>query len=361
MDEMLAESSAFTLANQHKSARASAMAKRSPLPAAPFPQAWQMTLPCTRAAAERMQDEADTLFADWLSPPAIVASEPDEARPDDWRLDIIFEGEPDKSTIDALLALLPGRNKPAYTLEPVPETDWVTQSQAGLEPISAGPFHVRNAASDPRHPGATDFLIPASRAFGTGQHETTYGCLLTLAMLHETGQRFGNIADIGTGTGLLAFAALALWPRAHCLASDIDPVSIDVTAENADLNAVPLGGGAGQVLLVAAPGVEHPLILGLAPYDLIVANILAGPLIELAPGIAAQLEEGGSLILAGLLATQADRVIAAYRKQGLRLAGRIDNGDWPTLHLRKRRRFGWRRPTRWSKDEIGEAPGYGSW
>jgi len=336
------------------------MAKRSTPSAPSLPQAWQLTLPCTRDAAEQLQEDADILFADWAAPPAIVASEPDESRPDDWQLDIIFEGKPEQEALDAILAMLPG-SKPAYTLEPVPETDWVTQSQAGLEPITAGPFHVRNDAGDRPRPGFIDFVIPASRAFGTGQHQTTYGCLLTLSRLHQRGARFGNIADIGTGTGLLAFAAMKLWPRAHVLASDIDPISIDVTAENAGLNGLPLGGGAGELQLVAAPGVEHELILGLAPYDLIIANILAGPLIELAPSICGQLAEGGSLILAGLLTTQADRVVAAYRTQGLMLMGRIDNGDWPTLLLRKRHRFGWRRPARWRTEDVGEAPGYGSW
>src|SRR5262245_15043481 len=115
------------------------MAKRPSPPAQP--QAWQMTLPCTRAAAEQVQEDADALFADWATLPAIIASEPDESRPNDWQLDIIFEGRPDQGEIDAILALLPGR-KPDYRLEPVPETDWVTQSQAGLDPITAGPFHV---------------------------------------------------------------------------------------------------------------------------------------------------------------------------------------------------------------------------
>lgn len=334
------------------------MAKRPSPPAAP--QAWQMTLPCTRATGEKVQEDADSLFAAWPTPPAIIASEPDETRPDEWQIDIIFEEKPDQGAINAIVALFPGR-APKFRLEPVPETDWVTQSQAGLDPITAGPFHVRNDPRDPLHPHLTNFLIPASRAFGTGQHNTTHGCLLTLARLHERGHRFGNVADIGTGTGLLAFAARTLWPLAHFLASDIDPVSIDVSAENAELNGVPLGGGQGQIQLVAAPGVDDALIQGLAPYDLIIANILAGPLIELAPSLAAQLEEGGSLILAGLLDTQADRVTAAYRAQGLMPMGRIDNGDWPTLHLRKRRRFGWRRPNRWHAEKVGDAPGYGSW
>lgn len=327
----------------------------------PSVTAWQMTVPCTRARAEQVQEQADDLFGAWPAPPAIVASEAELDDPARWQLDIIFEGEPAKAQVETILALLPDSTRTAMTLAPVPETDWVTQSQAGLEPITAGPFHVRHDAAEPTHAGLTNFLIPASRAFGTGQHETTRGCLEMLARMAQSGHRFGNIADIGTGTGLLAFAARSLWPHAHILASDIDPVAVDVSAENAERNAVPLGGGTGEVQLVAAPGVDHPLIQAIAPYDLVIANILAGPLIELAPGLAAQVAEGGSLILAGLLTEQADRVLTAYRRQGLRLAARIDNGDWPTLHLRKRRRFGWRRPTHWRAEDFGEAPGYGSW
>ncbi len=323
--------------------------------------AWQMSVPCTRDEAEHVQESAEALFIAWPSPPAIVASEPDLGKPERWQLDIFFEGKPDQSAVDSILALLPHAARKTMTLEPVPETDWVTQSQAGLDPISAGPFHVRHDVDHAQRRGFINFLIPASQAFGTGQHETTRGCLEMLARLGVTGHRFGNVADIGTGTGLLAFAARALWPQAHLLASDIDPVAVDVSVENAGFNHIPIGGGQGEVQLVAAPGVDHDLIQAMAPYDLVIANILAGPLIELAPSLCAQLAHGGSLILAGLLQTQADRVVDAYRKQGMRLANRIDNGDWPTLHLRKRHRFGWRRPARWRAEDFGDAPGYGSW
>lgn len=337
------------------------MAKPRPVRKASPAPAWQMTVPCTRDRAEQVQEQADELFGAWPVPPAVIASEAEPDNPARWQIDIIFEGKPVEAQIKAILALLPKGARATMTLTPVPETDWVTQSQAGLEPITAGPFHVRHDAAEPTRAGLTNFLIPASRAFGTGQHETTRGCLEMLARLAQSGHRFGNIADIGTGTGLLAFAARSLWPRAHILASDIDPVAVEVSAENAGRNGLPLGGGAGEVQLVAAPGIDHPLIQTIAPYDLVIANILAGPLIELAPGLAAQVAEGGSLILAGLLTEQADRVIAAYRRQGLRLAARIDNGEWPALHLRKRRRFGWRRPVHWRAEDFGEAPGYGSW
>jgi ribosomal protein L11 methyltransferase len=175
------------------------------------------------------------------------------------------------------------------------------------------------------------------------------------------GARFGNIADVGTGTGLLAFAALDLWPGAYATASDIDPASVEVTRDNAALNDVPLGTGLGQLTVWQAAGVDHDGIMARAPYDLIIANILAGPLIELAPSLCALLEPGGTMILAGLLKEQSDRVLRAYRQQGMRLAEFGTSGQWPTLRLRKRPTIGWKRPRRWSADDIGEAPGFGSW
>ena len=132
---------------------------------------------------------------------------------------------------------------------------------------------------------------------------------------------------------LLAFAAMALWPRAHALATDIDPVSIEVTLENAEANPV----NRDRLALAVAEGVDHPLYRQLAPFDLVIANILARPLIELAPSIAATIEQGGTLILAGLLDTQAKAVASAYRREGMRLADTIRNGDWTILMMRKRR------------------------
>jgi ribosomal protein L11 methyltransferase len=296
---------------------------------------WKATLPCTKAEAEAIAADIGPL-ALLDEPPVLMTSEPDESKPDDWRLDAYFEFEPTKDMLATLAALVPSaRTVPVVTQ--VPDEDWVTLSQAGLEPIRAGRFYVHTAAhADAIPDDATAFRIEAGRAFGTGQHHTTAGCLEMLDRLKRMGARFDDIVDLGTGTGLLAFAALHLWPRAHALATDIDPVSIEVTAENADINRVPLGGRRGELGLVVADGVDHPLVIAAAPYDLVIANILAGPLIEMAPAIAMTLAPGGTLILAGLLTTQADAVAAAYRREGLRLAGRIDKDDWPTLRLRKR-------------------------
>jgi ribosomal protein L11 methyltransferase len=221
---------------------------------------------------------------------------------------------------------------PAH-VEQLGEADWVTMSQAGLQPIRAGRFYVHTPMYRGIPPGTIPFEIDASLAFGTGQHATTAGCLEALDALERDGARFANVADIGTGTGLLAFAALALWPEARCIATDIDPIAVDVARDNAAINHVGLGHGSGELLLGAADGMDSPLLTARAPFDLIIANILAGPLIELATAFAKSLAEGGSVLLAGLLDTQADSVAAAYEDEGLRLESR-GSGEWPVLHLR---------------------------
>ena len=299
---------------------------------------WRVTLHCTRAEAEALPDGED-LFAFSESPPVIVADEPDPARPDDWRIHAYFSEQPTTPEL-VLLCRLAANAEPA--LEHLGESDWVTMSQAGLEPIRAGRFFVHTPTHRDAVPAdAIALEIDAGRAFGTGQHETTTGCLLALDKLKSGGIGAANILDLGTGTGLLAFAALRLWPDARVAASDIDPVSIEVTEENAGINRIPLGAGRGEVELAVAVGMEHERLQARAPYDLLIANILAGPLIELAPSVARTIAPGGRLILAGLLDHQADKVAAAYRRQGMMMSFRIVRGEWPTLVMRKRRALGW--------------------
>ena len=173
----------------------------------------------------------------------------------------------------------------------------------------------------PSRPGTITFEIDASLAFGTGQHATTAGCLEALDTLEREGARFANVADVGTGTGLLAFAALALWPEAKCIATDIDPIAVEVAHDNAAINRVKLGHGPGELLLAVADGMDSPLLTARAPFDLIIANILAGPLIDLAPDFAKALSVGGTIVLAGLLDTQLDAVGRAYGAEGLRFHG----------------------------------------
>ena len=299
---------------------------------------WKVSLPCTREEADRLKEDISEL-ALLDSPPVLMTSEVDESRPDQWRLDAYFEHEPGQADVDLLTSLVPSARGVRPDIQSIEDEDWVTLSQQGLEPITAGRFFVYTPAHRDEVPsGAIAFEVDAGRAFGTGQHETTTGCLLALDRLKNEGAVFNQIADLGTGTGLLAFAALRLWPAAKAVASDIDPVAIEVAKENAAINRIELGRARGKLELVVAPGLDNMRLRARAPYDLIVANILAGPLIELAPSIAAALERGGRLILAGLLENQAGRVTAAYRRQGLMPCFSIQRGDWPTLTLRKRRR-----------------------
>lgn len=289
---------------------------------------WRLTLPCTKAEAEALG--ADILpLALMEPPPTLMTSEADPDRPDAWRLDAYFESEPDAESVTLLQSLLPSAADVTPTIELVPEEDWVTLSQAGLEPIRAGRFFIHTPQHRDAIPAdAIAFEIDAGLAFGTGHHGTTTGCLEALSRLADEGATFRDIIDVGTGTGLLAFAARALWPDAQVAASDNDPVAVDVARENAAVNKVR------DVAMLVAEGVDSDAIRARAPFDLLVANILAGPLIELAPSFASVLAPGGTVMLAGLLNGQADAVLAAYARLGCREWFRIENGDWPTLVLR---------------------------
>lgn len=272
--------------------------------------------------------------ADWPAEWVLVGMEIAQDRPDEWFIEAYLPARPsaaDKRRIAALFA----QHRPRLAVRPVAEQDWVTRSQSGLEPIAAGPFRVRTPEFPPA-PGTIGFVVPASQAFGTGHHATTAGCLEMLAAMKARGAIVRNLADIGTGTGLLAFASLALWPRALATASDIDPVCAGVVADNAAANGLPLGAGPGALTMVVADGMADPLLRARGPYDLLIANILAGPLAELARDFARAVLPGGSLLLAGLLVAQEPTVRAAYRGAGFRLAGRLVRGDWSILWLRRR-------------------------
>jgi ribosomal protein L11 methyltransferase len=298
-------------------------------------QGWKVTALARREVIEAVllaHEEAH----DWDSEVILSGSEIAEHRPDEWRLEVYRPRRPSHADLGAIEALFPGAAPPLES-EQLPELDWVTESQADLEPIRAGRFHVHAPDRAPlNQPGVNDFVIPASQAFGTGQHATTAGCLEMLTRMKRSGLVVRNLADIGTGTGLLGFAALALWPRALATLSDVDPVCRQVVAANAALNFVRLGSRPGQALMVVAEGLDHPVLQVRAPYDLIVANILAGPLIELAPKFSRALIPGGNVLLSGLLESQERQVRAACRRAGLRLAARLVEGDWSVLWLRKR-------------------------
>ena len=295
---------------------------------------WKLSLHApkrTVQAALLAHDEID----DWDYELVIAGREEAEDRPDDWVLEGWFPRKPGKAEKSALAGLFAGK-APKLTIEELPPQDWVTLSQHNVAPIRAGRFHV-HTPDYPADPDAIDFVIPASQAFGTGQHRTTAGCLEMLGHLKASGAAVRNIADIGTGTGLLGFAALALWPRALCTLTDIDAVCVPVVEENAARNAVPMGPQAGAAVMVVADGMDDPLIAVRGPYDLLIANILAGPLVELAPDFAKATAPGAHLLLAGLLAGEQEAAVTrAMRRAGFRLAARLQRGDWAILWLRRR-------------------------
>jgi len=296
---------------------------------------WTIRTEVSRAVAQAAllaHEEATDWPADWV----LTGMEIADDRPEDWFVEVYLPNKPspaDRKRVATLFA----ETSPRFAVRKLADQDWVTVSQSGLEPIVAGPFHVRTPDYEPV-PGTIDFVIPASRAFGTGHHATTAGCLAMLAEMKRRGVPVRNLADIGTGTGLLAFAALALWPRALATASDIDPVCTGVVESNAADNGVVIGARRGELTMVVADGMADPLLRARGPYDLLIANILAGPLEELARHFGRAVVPGGSVLLAGLLETQERAVRAAYLRAGFRLAARMVKGDWSILWLRKRAR-----------------------
>jgi ribosomal protein L11 methyltransferase len=273
---------------------------------------------------------------EWDPEIVVTGHEIAEGRPDEWMLEAFLPRPPRSGDRAAVAALFAGK-APELIAEKVPEAEWVTESQKGVAPIRAGRFYIHT----PDHPfcgekGVISFEIPASQAFGTGHHATTAGCLAMLTAMKRRGVVARKVADIGTGTGLLAFAALALWPRAHAVASDIDPVCAPIVAENATRNGFRIGARPGELAVAIAAGMDDPLLRDCGPYDLLIANILAGPLVELAPAFAEAVPPRGHCLLAGLLTAQERAVRSAYRAVGFAPVGRLVRGDWSILWLRRR-------------------------
>ena len=248
---------------------------------------------------------------------------------------VLIHEEPFKpdAVVEALYAAMPngdllnrlaGRDVHVSLL---PDIDWIKLSQEGLPPVRAGRFFVYGAHDKGRVPdGVIPIRIDAGMAFGTGHHETTSLCLASLSDLAKR-RVYGNVLDLGCGTGLLAIGAAKLW-RKKVIASDIDPVAIDVTRDNARAN-----GESALVHAVVADGLGSPALAAKAPYDLIIANILAAPLTQLAPSIARSLERGGALVLSGLLRWQENLVLSFYRPHGLILRETRRDGPWSALVL----------------------------
>lgn len=290
-------------------------------------------MPQTRLHITTGKSEADRIFA------ALDAAFEDDGLPiavlevDEDRdiHEVSLYAEDDVDGVEARMkAVLAGLSVPrAVEREALPDIDWVARSLEGLKPVHAGRFLVHGAHDRAkRRSGEIAIEIEAGLAFGTGHHGTTAGCLETLEKVVRR-EHPRNALDLGTGSAVLAIA-LAKLAHIPVLATDIDPIAVRVAAANARLNRV-------QALVecVTAPGFHHPIFAARAPFDLIVANILARPLMRLAPEMAAHIALGGSLVLSGILERQRDAVVSAYVGQSFRHVRTLHREGWVTIHLKR--------------------------
>ncbi len=242
-----------------------------------------------------------------------------------WEVGGYFTESPDETAL-VLLAAATGA-KP-FVVSEVPEKDWVAHVRRELTPVRAGRFFVYGSHDADKVPdGVEPLLIEAAMAFGTGHHGTTLGCLRALDQLASDGFAGKKVVDIGCGTAVLAMAAARIWPD-PVLASDIDPVAVEVARSNIAANGLD-----GRVRCVEAAGFGHPELQRAAPYDLVFANILKGPLVALAPEIANNTKIGGYAILSGILNEQAESVLDVYSRLGFNLVDQNEIVDWTTLTL----------------------------
>lgn len=240
-----------------------------------------------------------------------------------------FMERPDAGALAVLSAL--HLAKP-FNISDIPDQDWVSKVQRELPPVSAGRFFVYGSHDADKVPDdKIPLLIDAAMAFGTGHHGTTKGCLEAFDALLSNGFTGEKIVDVGCGTAVLAMAAAKVLPH-PVLASDIDPVAVEVAQANVISNGLP-----NRVNCVVAAGFGAPELEESGPYDLVFANILKAPLIGLAPDMAAHSTDGGYAILSGILNEQADEVITVYQQNGFNLVEKRVIVDWTTLILQKNR------------------------
>jgi ribosomal protein L11 methyltransferase len=280
---------------------------------------WRVALSCPAAAVE-------AVMAALEAPDAAVTAFGDQ---DDWSIEAIVPEPPDHADLTARLALAAARSGvavPAFTVAAVERRDWLALNLDSFRPIRIGRFVVHGAHHAP--PGHRWGLrIDAATAFGTGEHPTTRACLEALDAVAKR-KRLGRVLDLGTGSGLLAIAAKKLGAR-RVLAVDIDPESVRVAARHARLSRA-------RIRVARSDGYRGRAVRCAGPYDLVLANILAGPLARMAPALARALAPGGVAVLSGLLTSQERLVLVAHRRAGLRLVRRRVIGDWTTLVVERR-------------------------
>ena len=252
-----------------------------------------------------------------------------------WRLEAYCTELPPYDAVEQAIAdgaRIAGIAKPAFTAGPLPQVDWVSENQKSFTPIRAGRFFVYPSHYDGVVPaGGLSICMDAGMAFGTGEHGTTKGCLLMIEAVLKR-RKVKTALDLGCGTGILAIATALASRSTRVMASDIDPDAVFVSQENCRINGVQ-----NRIRPVVSDGLHRRELKRPNAFDLVIANILAGPLQRLAPGIARIVAPGGSVILSGLLVSQENAVLAAYRRQGLYLGGRLRLDGWSTLLMRRKR------------------------
>ena len=278
-------------------------------------KAWTIVPAADRVAREQTLEH--------LAEKDFVVTSHEISRDGPWRIEIFGDG--DRTEVQAAIDV-------GWRWEDLPDKDWVAENQRSFRPFTVGPFWVHPShVTDGMPPGLLPLRIDAGLAFGTGTHATTRGCLTMLAALDRA--ETANAVDVGCGSGILAIAMAKLWRR-PVIGGDNDAEAVDVARENAELN------GVGELCrFVTAEGLDAPQLVARVPYDLIVANILAGPLIDLSKSFAAAVRPGGRVLLSGLLVEQAADVLAAYARCGFAFERRVDletgGAWWRTLVLRR--------------------------
>ena len=288
------------------------------------PDLWQLRF----SAPRRLVEAAEPLFEAALSVAQVRAGDGSEC----WRLEAMFDGRPADAPIEAGLAVAAealGLAVPAVCIARLKARDWLAENRAALTEIAVGRFRIvpehRRSEAPPSH--FLDIHVDAGPAFGSGRHETTQGCLRLLEDIART-RRPWRILDLGAGSGILALAAARLWKR-PVIATDVDPVAVRTVRANAARNA-------------SLPRIDARCGSGLdpvrreRPFDLVMANILAGPLAGLAPDMRGAVARRGLLILSGILSNQENRVLGRYRAAGFRLERRLVTGSWSSYRLTRR-------------------------
>ncbi len=297
------------------------------MPPVAHPDVWRLTVTVDQALVEIFSDilerhaDAVTMFMDDLSGRSDGEGE--------WHIEGICRNPPDKSKILSDMAAMAAALNcpvPELDLERVANVDWVLQNLRDFPPIDAGRFFVHGSHWQDGVPtGRIGLKVDAGTAFGSGEHATTQGCLLALDQIAKSKRSVRRVADVGSGSGILAIAMAHLWP-VPVIATDIDPVAVTVAKKNAALNGV-----GSSITAAVSDGWRNPILRKHAPFDVVTANILARPLCRFAPKLAAGLAEDGVAILSGLLDWQEAMVMAAHRRQGLYLKSRLVIDGWTTL------------------------------